>query len=338
MQEAISEREQVYRSNKESPLGKGMRRYELPVDEEQFTFGSKVEHTDTGEEAKAVLYPVEYESDGEVEDEYIKAQYAKSHGSREPGQQTTRGYRWNGANPQEIRFGDSSSADDKHVADTLKWENTNNDEYVRQHPRTGKLTKIVPKKVAEFRTKNKAVPGQAVLKQGSLKGTISDDYIFGEPSIRDQANETTSHEVIFGYMAGEDLQPDADLGKSYRSTDRIQQKMLPNTVDDQHVFGLPSIRYDKKAPKTRSLANTYNYGDELDAHGTLDPQVTYEKDLQEAKSQGYTLDEIKEIVDDLGLELEEGEAEQAFALADDFDQDGHVALEDFKLALLSITK
>ncbi len=86
------------------------------------------------------------------------------------------------------------------------------------------------------------------------------------------------------------------------------------------TFGLPSVRTDVPAPTNRSVANTHNYGNEPDAMVLLRPPKSVDLGVEEAHLLALrNRDQLLQLLQESGLDLTEGEFEQAFAMAADVD-------------------
>lgn len=74
--------------------------------------------------------------------------------------------------------------------------------------------------------------------------------------------------------------------------------------ENQRTYGVPTVRADRPAPRTRRISDRTNYGDESDAYGLVNPSVyakrgVYEKDFFELRPKA----EIKMIFQRIGVNL-----------------------------------
>lgn len=78
---------------------------------------------------------------------------------------------------------------------------------------------------------------------------LSPDYVYGK---RVEQDEWGVRKCIIGDYNLEEQQPDKDLGKSTRKLNTLTQ--LPANHDEGRAYGVATIRHDKAAPATRSVA------------------------------------------------------------------------------------
>jgi hypothetical protein len=143
---------------------------------------------------------------------------------------------------------------------------------------------------------------------GRRARNVSDDiaklpegYTFGKPG---EYGKWGTAECIGGFNI-EDQQPDKDLGISKLKLSK--KPLIPEQPADR-VYGLPSLRTDKVEPKIKSVADKYNYGNEVGAQDTLypgayDDENVADSDFLEVKSARN----IREIFVKIGVKLTDDE-------------------------------
>jgi len=159
-----------------------------------------------------------------------------------------RKYNWAGAriDPIAHRFGDVSRNGDESVGNSLRM------------PDDTKIGSIAVARV-QARQAPAGVPsrfGEPAPRPGG--------FVYGKPSTVD---EWDVRRILQGVYSPEMLAADKDLGRS-----RHALKGAPNPVADRdRIFGVPSIRSDRKAPASRSVADKTNYGDEGTSGSLVNP-------------------------------------------------------------------
>jgi hypothetical protein len=253
-------KESIYHSNKREPLGKTPQlRYPLPefTLDKNYRFGVK---NVTRETAKEVLFP-EQNPDN---DENVKQLYIKSHGSYDAGERINRGYDWSKTliDPNNHRFGKHLSDEKNGVASCIHPDPFDKKTSLNEEPA------IISEVHNRFIETTKYKIGK-VKRSGDIE--FGEEYVFGKKTSGD---EWGAAECIKGDYTIEDQQPDKDLGKSLTPGYR-------NIFKEDRVFGCPTIRYDIKPPKKKSIADTQNYGKEPAVQASLFPNKFIHKGLTE---------------------------------------------------------
>jgi len=287
--------ERVYASNKREPLGKAFQRGHVLPDGlgTQVPFGVPVRARELEAEGqvKATM-----RGSGQEEDPEARELYKRTHGDYEPGEQRTRGYDWGGRDPRGMVFGRPPAPHDgAEVARVLA------------HAGAGGLA-VVPATLADFKaTHDDTLGAPRSLGYGDRAATAAPA---GLASTR--FDELGVEALLKNQAAPEDLAPDADLGRSLRPGWRN----VTQPGDEGRRFGVPSVRTDVPAPRTHSLANATNFGNEPDAASLVFPSVGADRGVgDEVLTRAQTLDEIRGVVAAAGVALEEGVLSRAFEMA-----------------------
>ena len=292
MRYELENREKIYASSKREPLGKTYTRgHQLDhID----TFGARIDalRKNKNPESKTLIHPPAAAAGDE--DEKVKAQYVKSHGNYDPGEQRKRGYDWNLAklDPNEHAFGITEERVNEQVAKVLQQEDPTQ-------------TTILEKRLEDFRMINihelgackKLGHGDRDLPAGHSFGVAS--RRFDEWGVGDLLKEAHT----------EDDDGKKDLGRSVR-------KVFDGDHDPKRVFGAPTIRTDIPAPKSKSVADNNNYGNEPGASTLLYPSSAAERGVVDEdylfpRSKG----ELKQFLAACSMDLEEELFESLFKLA-----------------------
>jgi hypothetical protein len=282
--------EAVYESSRKEPLGRGCsRNYVFPdeVQNPKFRFGLSA--SGDSEPAAAVVFPPDAPSLNTAPEHL--AQYKKSHGAYEPGEQKRRNYTWDkvngGIDPSSFVFGGTAEIDYKNgVAKALNTD--------LEFESKSKPTEFMPKSVAEFRSVRADELGK-VRNLGLGDHRLGPQHTYGMPSKR--FNDWGAKECLTGNYTEDEQQPDPDLGKSLR------RGCAPEAVlSSDRSFGVPCIRQDIKPPKLavcfrfavlvflpcqftlvplQSVADCKNYGNEPGAKALLYPQPFAERGVHE---------------------------------------------------------
>jgi hypothetical protein len=253
--------EQIYASTKREPLGVAIDRgYNLPkaiTEDPEFKYG-RVFKDSNQIEGKLVLFPRGVKPD----DVDTHDRYVKTHGSFDPGEMIDRKYRWpadpkNGEqlDPANFAFG---LKDPLGSADTAKSALTMD----RNADDTYPATRIVPLTAEAYREVACDPLGRA---KNDMQGTqpLPPDHAYG---IKCVGSDTTVGDILRGWYTREEQMAEYDLGRSMK----VGRRNVP--PPGNRAFGVPSVRTDKPKPKTRSCADTSNYGDEAGASALLHPQ------------------------------------------------------------------
>jgi hypothetical protein len=248
--------ESHYASNKREPLGKSIvRNYKFPdsVKKEGFQFG--VPTTGITNAKDLIYYGVNDEHDK------IKLLYYKSHGVTDPGQQSTRFYKWN-FDPKTHKFGYFQQGEIDGAKNSLK-----SDTLFNPYPQT----KLVNKRYEDFRQATEDMLGKGKY-FGSLNPNLYDEnHTFGKESkLGDAWNAGRCIHGDETTVTPESVKSDVDLGRSWRFGSRLKS-LQPTQTDLNRIYGIPSIRRDLQKKKIKSVSDTKNYGDEPDAYDLLYP-------------------------------------------------------------------
>jgi len=251
--------ESIYHSTRCEPLGGSwLRGHTLPteIEEPNFKgFGEELVRDDIG--AKETIFPrnVEPEKAADLE------RYKQTHGDYEPGETATRKYTWPRAivENDNFRFGIVQRVDDTdgRSGSGAKSALTMDCEDDRSFPRT----RIVNSTSEEYRkVANDHLGTSRNLRQGDLP--VPAGHAYGMKSSADMMH---AGELIRGFYSVAEQMPDSDLGKC----------VVPGRRNfaTASAFGCSTVRHNKAAPPPdrRSVADSTNYGDDLDAHRLVFP-------------------------------------------------------------------
>jgi hypothetical protein len=252
--------ETVYASTKREPLGSTIDRgYNWPgeTQTDEFKFGYKFEDFNQIE-GKLALFPRGEKPD----DKATHDQYVRTHGSFDPGEMINRQYDWpkdpktgTPIDPKNFAFG---LKDPVGSADTAKSALTMDRAGDGSYP----STRIVPLTAEAYREVACDPLGRA---KNGMQGSqpLKPDHAYG---IKCVGSDTTVGDILRGWYTREEQMPEFDLGKCQK----VGRRNVP--PESNRAFGVPSIRTDKAKPARRSLADTFNYGDEAGASALLHPQ------------------------------------------------------------------
>ncbi len=250
--------EGIYASRYKEPLGKTINRsHKLPefVNDESFKFGVKAP---VDVSAKELIFP-----QGDiyhVDDEAHKL-YVQTHKSYNPGEQMKRYKEGIPMDPTEHRFGKFENKELDGVKKSLHPSVTDKQSGFNNEPA---IVNKIQQEYLQFHRDPLGKSRHHVLTNNDLPERVLDpNHVFGTQSKPDPWGAS---ECIKGNYTAEQQQPDADLGKTvhtFRTT-------VPPTEPDR-TFGCPTIRYDIKAPRNRSISDNNNYGNEPNAHATMYP-------------------------------------------------------------------
>lgn len=235
--------------------------------------------------------------------------YKRSHAAYAPGEQRRRNYDWGSAaiDPAGHRFG-ATDKDNYHngVAKALA---PGLDQSARQPPL------VVNKVHDDFKATATDYLGRPKM-QGAGDLPLAPDHTYGMPSLKGGRREAGVADLMSAAYPEEQQAPDSDLGKSLR--EGFRNATRPG--DEERSFGVPSIRTDVRLPKLRSVANTQNYGNEPDAMALLRPPRSAELGISD-EHYVHLRDrsEVKGLVDDAGIMLEDKDFEIIFAMAAEAD-------------------
>ena len=248
--------ESHYASSKREPLGKSIvRNYKFPeiVKNDDFRFGIPT----TGFfNAKELLY-----NGNLAEPDNVKFLYYKTHGLTDPGQQSTRFYKWN-FDPKNHKFG---YFQDKEIDGAKKSLMTDN--LFNPYPQT----KIVGKRLEDFRQATEDMLGKSKY-HGTLNPKFHDEnHTFGkECKLGDQWNAGRCIHGDENTVTKKSVEPDIDLGRNVKYAAKLKS-LQPVERDLNKTYGVPSIRSDLPMKKIKSVSDIKNYGDEPDVYELLYP-------------------------------------------------------------------
>ena len=248
--------EDVYHSTKREPLAKSyVRGHALPQKVRASDFPGFGRALDPSEDAKKVMFPR-----GQVsESAEAKALYKRTHGSTDPGEGLDRKYEWpNYVKNPIFRFGHS----DKTVASGAGAKSALSMD-CGEEPLSVPSTLIVKDALANFQevTSDQLGTSRNLMQLQSQRG-LSSNHAFGKPTSSDPISAGS---LIKGAYSLLEQMPDSDLGKCLVKGRR--------NFETDSGLGIPSVRYDKVAPppERRSVANSVNYGDDLNAASLITP-------------------------------------------------------------------
>ena len=231
--------------------------------------------------------------------------YVKTHAAYHPGEQRRRNYDWptTGVNPITHSFG---------AVDKVSYQ-----QGVRKALQPGldqtleQPAKVSNKIYEDFKSSATDYLGKPK-KLGAGDRPLAPNHTYGLPSLR-HGPEPGVDQLLAGTMTPEEQGPDADLGKSIREGWR-------NIAPAGKTFGLPSIRTDIPMPKTKSCANTVNFGNEPDAQQLLRPPRSVERGVNEEHYMALRgRDEVQELMVEAGIDLSSGDFDKVFAIAAEAD-------------------
>ncbi|GFR51165.1 hypothetical protein Agub_g13522 [Astrephomene gubernaculifera] len=312
----LEQAENIYASSQREPLGRGyVRGHRIPGalgTERPFGIAYDSRGKELARQAATVIFPTDRPAE---EDPATRSQYVRSHGDYLPGEQRRRNYDWGtaGVDPVSHRFG---AVDKDPEREGVRRALQTTLDPALQPP------KILPKLHEDYKATSSDYLGRPKQLGTGDRPSLAPGHTFGVPSMR-KGREPGVGELMTGYYGRGEQDPDADLGKSLREGFRNKTK----SGDETRVFGVPTIRTDMvRLPKLRSVADPQNYGNEPDAGQVLRPPLA--ADLGISDEQFVALrpkEEIRQLVDDAGVNMSEEEFDAAWALAADADGAGIAA-------------
>ena len=286
--------ESHYASSKREPLGKSIvRNYKFPeqVKENNFRFGIPT----TGFfNAKELIY------NGSLlkEPEEVKQLYYKTHGLTDPGEQSSRFYKWN-FDPKNHKFGYFQEKENDGAKKSLM-----NDFLYNPYPQT----KLVGKRLEDYRQANNDLLGKSKF-YGTLNPKFYDiHHTFGKESkLGDAWNAGRCIHGDETTVTPNSVEPDIDLGRDHHYANKLNT-LQPIERDPNKTYGVPSIRRDLPVKKLKSVSDIKNYGDEPDAYELLYPHPEHnlgidDKDFEEL----MTKEEIYELIKKYDFNIPEDE-------------------------------
>jgi len=301
--------EAIYQSVVREPLGKSwVRGHCLPAETKDDDFPGFGCPLIRGPSSKNSIFPRGVEPDSET----AKAQYRLTHASYEPGEMTSRDYKW----PEAIR------GNKKHVFGAAETKDSNNRGLGAKtaltmdcgsEPNSVPRTQVVMAGVEHYRhLAHDHLGTSRCLLQNERQ--LREKHTFGVPSGTDT---TSAGQLVRGFYSATEQQPDEDLGCS---TARGRRNFLT-----QYALGLPTVRTDLDRPPRhrRSVACATNFGDDADARTLLAPgkfqfQNVFDEDFWERRP----APELYNILNGSGLRVEPDEFESVFKYAVQLHGDG----------------
>jgi hypothetical protein len=249
--------ESHYASSKREPLGKSIvRNYKFPeqVKENNFRFGIPT----TGFfNAKELIYNCSLLK----EPDDVKKLYYKTHGLTDPGEQSTRFYKWD-FDPKKHKFGYFQEKEIDGVKKSLMTDNLYN-----PYPQT----KLVGKRLEDYRQATEDLLGKSKF-LGTLHPKCYDDnHTFGKESkLGDAWNAGRCIHGDESTVTPNSVAADIDLGRDHHYALKLKT-LQPIERDPNKTYGVPSIRSDSPLKKLKSVTDIKNYGDEPDEYDLLYP-------------------------------------------------------------------
>jgi len=308
----VSQKESIYYSTKREPLGKTYQRgHVLPAETKQadFAFGKECAHPEN--QSKQLIYtPSELPTEGQ------KAQYIKSHGSFEPGEQRRRGYDWKGLDVTQHRFGIGMGS---HIA--LNGLAQGAVDAIR---REDDLDPLTSKRVQNFKNLQDKLGQSRNLGHG-LNG-FGKDHVYGKKSVRSE-NEWDARTCLQGEYTEEEQEPDSDLGCTHTPGFRN----ITTQKQHERTFGTPTIRSDIPKYAKRSVADQQNYGDDANAQGLLYPSTLVSLGIDENEfGAARTKDEIIDIFTTIASDFSPDELASLYDVCLSESPAGRVSIDSFR--------
>jgi len=307
LQWKLERADDIYKSTKTEPLGKSMTRgHKIPL-EPDHSYGIHVgaEGKNRNPESGLLINP----STVETNDPEHHNMYVMTHQDFLPGEQRSRNYDWNaaGVDPKKNVFGIKDL--EPYYDGVAKSINPNLNGSAK--------TKIVNKLVEEFKDQHAEKLGTAK-NLGARDQRLPKDHTYGLSS--QKFEEWGVFKLLGSYTKDEQL-PDADLGKSIKPGFR-------NIAPEDKVFGAPTVRSYIPAPKTRSVADNNNYGDEPNTMTLLYPSNGAERGITE---EDFLLlrskDSIKALMAAVKAKLSDAEFDKIYETASN--SNGQCSLSNF---------
>ncbi|KAF8069463.1 hypothetical protein HT031_001579 [Scenedesmus sp. PABB004] len=282
---SLEQREAVYASNRQEPLGRGLSRgHVLPQGlGTHVAFGRPLHEQEARNSTRSIIFP-DPPPGGDDAAGPQHRMYVASHGSFAPGEQRSRDYDWAAAriDPARHRFG------------------------LILQPELSEQPSPV---VSALYEAHKATLGDELARPRPLgaRGAAPPGAVFGRPPAREA--EPTVGELLRGWYSAEAQAPDPDLGKSLREGWR-------NTEPAARALGVPSVRVDRPMPARPSVANTQNYGGEPCAAQLLAPPPCVDLGVKaEHLLTPRGAAELAALLESAGVCLRDGELQAALELA-----------------------
>lgn len=243
-----------------------------------------------------------------------------------PGAQRTRNYDWNSSriDPSQFRFGKLQSTKAESAAEVLHPP--------EQSAEQGASARVVNKQLHDFQLATKDRLGRSQ-RQPAYESSSTEPPA-GVSSLREHeagVGELLKHSELDESAA----QPDQTLACQVPTT-----AALPESKRNQ-VFGIPTVRTDVPEPARRSVANWNNYGKDPRADAVVFPAEGVDRGVQEEEyMKPLSLEEIKQVYNSAGIQLDDEEAEVVVKKASDFDgrEDGKCTLATFQTLKAQLEK
>mmetsp|Transcript_27216 Transcript_27216/g.40733 ORF Transcript_27216/g.40733 Transcript_27216/m.40733 type:complete len:457 (-) Transcript_27216:70-1440(-) len=269
-------REGKYLSAQKAPLGKSYSRgHNLPQFMTKNDYRHGVESAKTQHDAKSLLYPkTNNENDENERLSSVNSNYLKSHGSYQPGEQRKRNYNWP-LDPETTVFGDKGKdaterGSGKGVFDALHMVI---DDRSSSRPRSKHIStpEVVP-----FRKSKSSTSG----------GSAAECLGFARDKKFDDADDTTAQDLGKSVTPGFRNAVTQDVCVMIKIDEYklfFLIKLFSLSAHDcmpeciivllilQQSFGCPSVRTDIPKYCRQSVADTQNYGDDVNAGYLLRP-------------------------------------------------------------------
>ncbi|CAE8720104.1 unnamed protein product, partial [Polarella glacialis] len=323
--------EAVFFTTKREPLGKSyLRGHVLPpsVNATDYKgFGKATERSD--HTSKDCIFPRGVAPDS-VE---VRAQYKKTHGNTEPGERIGLDYEYPKAisdNPL-FRFGAADPFTDRGgqgfgAKSALTMDGG-------EIPLGVPKTLLVKDSLAHFQqiSGENFASSRHIMQAEGMKH-LPPGHSHGKAST---SGNHTAGQLIRGMYPVEQQMPDLDLGKCTMVGRR--------NFETDEPLGVPSVRYDKKAPphEKRSVANSTNFGDDVSA-GTLIKPTRFQ--FKGVNSEDFQLrraaPELESILQGAGCRIEQDQLGAIIGRACDLhgDEDDRASLEAVMAAVTEWTQ
>lgn len=291
--------EAIYYSTVREPLGKSWSRgHQLPDETKEDAFLGFGKPTPSSYTSKECIFP----RDREHVPEATLEMYKKTHGDFDPGEVVLRRYDWPAKvteNPH-FRFGRSETTNQPRGGGGVKAALTMD----REDDGGFLQTRIVKSTSEQYRQ----VVGDPLgagrnLMQG--KQQVPPGHTYGMKT----GAEESAWKLIRGNYSVAEQMPDSDLGHCPIPGRR--------NCDTNIALGKPTVRFDKLPPGVlRSVADSTNYGDELEAFDLIYPSTHQVKGLSEEDfSAPRSCEELSELFEKAGTKLDPEDFQSLFDLA-----------------------
>eukprot|EP00640_Fibrocapsa_japonica_P001141 CAMPEP_0113937352 /NCGR_PEP_ID=MMETSP1339-20121228/3985_1 /TAXON_ID=94617 /ORGANISM="Fibrocapsa japonica" /LENGTH=425 /DNA_ID=CAMNT_0000940077 /DNA_START=106 /DNA_END=1380 /DNA_ORIENTATION=+ /assembly_acc=CAM_ASM_000762 len=304
--------EKTYYRAKREPLGASyVRDQKEPhpnATDPKFRYGIP---TKSSEDAKSLLYPDEKVA---ALSYLNKDQYKRSHNAFEPGEQKQRGYNWGGTSAQDRVFGRSGgvlplNGVSTSIAEALRCE-------ADEPPK-----RITAKKVEDYKGMHDTLGRAKNLGHGP-RG-VDPNFRYGQSTLG--SDEWDAKACIEGDYSVPEQMPDRDLGKSITPGFR-------NVSTETRAFGVPSVRTDIPPYAKKSIADSQNYGDDVNARYLVQPGDFSNMGIEDSDFfRPQSRDEIRSLFSSIGYQYPDDIFEAMFAEATA--PSGEVCVASFQDAL-----